>query len=166
MIRARSLQRQLARLLAALFVAAATVVGVGLVTAAPAQALCASQPMTGSWHNIDASTRSITRTVVGFNCGDVVLCDSNGNCSGGQSYFTVHAYGKCPPTDCDWGVRRAYPMSDGWQRATYTSSYATRYFWVKTYAYYGRTYLRVYVNTDFTAADGRTDYVSDEWMLK
>jgi hypothetical protein len=162
----RSFLRHTARLLAALFVAVAATVGVGLVTATPAQASCSSSPMTGDWHNIDGSTRSITRTVVGFNCGDVVLCDTNGNCSGGQSYFTVRPYGKCSPTDCDWGVRRTSPMADGWQRATFTSSYATRYFWVKTYAYYGRTYLRVYVNTDFTAADGRTDYVSDEWMLK
>jgi hypothetical protein len=38
--------------------------------------------------------------------------------------------------------------------------------WVKTYVYSGITYLRVYVWTDFTAADGRTDYAIDEWMLK
>lgn len=37
---------------------------------------------------------------------------------------------------------------------------------MKTYPRYGRTYLRVYVFTDFTPADGRKDYSSDEWMLK
>jgi hypothetical protein len=32
--------------------------------------------------------------------------------------------------------------------------------------YHGRTYLRVWVKTDFTAADGREDYITDVWMLK
>jgi hypothetical protein len=27
------------------------------------------------------------------------------------------------------------------------------------------TYLRVWVNNDFTAADGRTDDITDEWFL-
>ena len=141
--------------------------GLSLVsTAAPAQALCVTPTMTGDWRNIDASTRSTTRVVVGFHCGDQVLCDSNGNCTGGQSYFTLRTYGKCHPTDCDWGIRRASAMADGWQRATYTHSWATKHVWVKTYQFHGRTYLRVYVQTDFTAADGRTDYTTDEWMLK
>jgi hypothetical protein len=143
-------------------------VGVALVvpTATPAQALCVEHPMQGNWQNIDASTRSITRVSVGFHCGDQILCDPNGNCSGGESYVTLRPYGKCHPTDCDWGVRRADSMGDGWERATYTHSWATKYVWVKTYQYNGLTYLRVYVHTDFTAADGRTDYVSDEWMLR
>lgn len=38
--------------------------------------------------------------------------------------------------------------------------------WVKPYQYYGKTYLRVWVHTDFTPADGRQDYTTDVWMLK
>lgn len=135
-------------------------------TAAPAQALCAAQPTTGDWRNIDPNTRSVTRVTVGFHCGDVVLCPVGQPCTGGQSYVTVNPYGKCHPTDCNWGLRRAEPMGDGWHRAIYTHSWSTKYVWVKTYEYYGLTYLRVYVWTDFTAADGRTDYASDQWMLK
>ena len=134
--------------------------------AQPAHALCAAQPMTGDWHNINSSTNAMTRVVVGFNCGDVILCDTNGHCTGGQSYFTLRGFGKCSPTDCDWGTRVAQDMGDGWQRATYSYSWATKYLWVKTYVYYGLTYLRVYTWTDFTPADGRTDYATDEWMLK
>ena len=136
------------------------------VGAIPANASCAAQPMAGDWRNTNSGTRSITRVIVGFNCGDVRLCDTNGSCTGGESYFTVRPFGKCHPTDCDWGTKRTQPMSDGWQRATYPRSWATTYVWVKSYTYYGRLYLRVYTRTDFTAADGRTDYSSDEWMLK
>jgi hypothetical protein len=151
-------------LLVALLVAVSGLLVVG--TATPAQAVCVTQPLQGDWRNIDPNTRSMTRVVVGFHCGDQVLCDTDGNCSGGQSYFTLRPFGKCTPTDCDWGVRRAESMGDGWQRAVYSHAWATKYVWVKTYQYYGRTYLRVYVSTDFTSADGRTDYTTDEWMLK
>ncbi|HEX8510395.1 MAG TPA: hypothetical protein VF635_12985 [Propionibacteriaceae bacterium] len=122
--------------------------------------------MTGNWHNINSSTRALTRVVVNFQCGDQRLCDENGNCTGGESYFTVRPFGACTPTACDWGTRRAQPMKDGWQRATYTHSWSTKHVWVKTYTYSGKLYLRVYTWTDFTAADGRTDYKTDEWMLK
>jgi hypothetical protein len=152
-------------LLAALLLAvSSSLLMVGTTT--PAHALCATQPMQGDWRNIDPNTRSMTRVVVGFQCGDQILCDTEGNCSGGDSYFTLRPYGKCTPTDCDWGVMRAQSMGDGWQRAIYSYSWATKYVWVKTYAYYGRTYLRVYVRTDFTTADGRTDYTTDDWMLQ
>jgi hypothetical protein len=157
---------QWSRTLALLLLTAFT--GALFTVLAPAQsahALCAEQPMVGNWHNIDSNTRSVTRVDVGFNCGDVVLCDENG-CTGGESYFTVHAFGKCHPTDCDWGTRRTKPMGDGWERATYTYGWATVHLWVKTYSYYGQVYLRVYTWTDFTPADGRTDYASDQWMRK
>lgn len=135
-------------------------------TATSASALCVSSPMTGNWRNIDSNTRSLTRVVVNFHCGDQVLCDDRGNCTGGQSYFTLRPFGACTPTACDWGTKRAQRMQDGWQRATYVHSWATKHVWVKTYVYHSKTYLRVWTWTDFTAADGRTDYKTDEWMLK
>jgi hypothetical protein len=134
-------------------------------SASPASALCVADPLVGNWHNIDASTRSMTRASISFSCGDVVLCDTNGNCSGGQSSWAVSLWGKCSPTDCAWGSRPATKRSDGWLRTSYNHGFATRDVWLKTYSYYGRTYLRVYVYTDFTAADGRADYTTDEWML-
>lgn len=157
---------KLTRLLLSLMITVAAAVGVTTVAAAPAQALCVTQPMTGTWKNINAATNSITRVNVGFGCGDVVLCDTNGHCTGGQSYFTLRPFGKCHPTDCDWGTRTATAMADGWQKATWNYSWATKSVWVKTYTYYGRQYLRVWSYTDFTPADGRTDYSTDEWMLK
>ena len=161
-----STTRRLTRLLIATVIALAGAFGATVATATKASASCAAQAMAGNWHNINSSTRALTKVNVGFVCGDVRLCDTNGNCTGGESYFTLRPFGKCSPTDCDWGTKRAATMSDGWQRAIYPSSWSTKYVWVKTYVYSGVTYLRVYTWTDFTAADGRTDYSTDEWMLK
>ena len=108
----------------------------------------------------------MSRVTVDFTCGDQVLCDQNGNCTGGDSYVTLQPYGRCSPSDCDWGVRRATDMGGGWERAVYSHSWATISVWVKDYQFYGATYLRVWTYTDFTASDGRTDYTTDEWMLQ
>lgn len=116
-----ALRRQIARVLAAVLITSAGMIGIGAM-ATPAQALCVRPSMVGDWRNINASTRSITRVVVGFHCGDQILCDETGHCTGGESYFTVHPYGKCTPTDCDWGTRRTKAMAGGWQRAIYTST--------------------------------------------
>jgi hypothetical protein len=135
-------------------------------SAQSASALCVANPLMGSWHNINANTNSITKAQVDFGCGDVILCPVGGPCTGGQSTWTVSLWGKCHPTDCAWGPRPATLRSDGWLRTSYNHGFATRDVWLKTYQYYGLTYLRVYIYTDFTAADGRADYTTDEWMLK
>ena len=122
-------------------------------------------PMTGDWRNI-TTTNSMTRVVVDFTCNDVILCDINGHCTGGDSYYAMRPFGKCSPTDCNWGRLRAYDMGDGWIRSIYNFGFKTSHVWLKTYDYYGLTYLRVWVFNDFTAADGRTDYTTDEWMLR
>lgn len=137
-----------------------------LATAGPASASCAAPPEHGDWRNIDASTRSMSRVVVGLVCGDQILCDTDGNCTGGDTYATLRPFGACTPVPCDWGTRRAQRMADGWLRSTHDFGFKTSNVWVKTYSYYGRTYLRVWVHNDFTAADGRADYTSDEWMLR
>jgi hypothetical protein len=132
----------------------------------PAHAICVASPLEGSWKNVNPNTRAMTRVDVAFTCNDVVLCDQYGNCTGGGSGHSVKAWGACSPTDCFWGSRTAVSVSDGWLKAVYNFGFKTSTVWLKTYVYYGRTYLRVYVNNDFTAADGRADYVTDEWMLK
>lgn len=161
-----STPHKLVRFLIAMAIAMAGAVSSTIVTASPAQALCSTPAMQGNWYNTNPSTRALTKVNVTFVCDDVRLCDTNGNCTGGQSYFTLRPFGKCSPTDCDWGTKRATSMADGWQRATYSYSWSTKYVWVKTYVFGTTTYLRVYTWTDFTAADGRTDYSTDEWMLK
>ena len=75
-------------------------------------------------------------------------------------------FGKCSPSDCNWGTARAYPQYDGWIKSTYNFGFKTSSVWLKTYSYYGLTYLRVWVYNDFTPSDGRTDYTTDEWFLR
>jgi hypothetical protein len=128
-------------------------------------ALC-SAPLVGDWHNIDPNTRAMTRALVTFQCSDVILCDTQGNCTGGDSYYSTQMFGKCHPTDCAWGRVRAYPQYDGWIRSIYSFGFKTSHVWLKTYSYYGLTYLRVWVFNDFSPSDGRADYTTDEWFLR
>jgi hypothetical protein len=158
--------RRLATLLALLGLAFGFTAVTVVSAQRPAQALCVASAFQGSWKNIDPTTRAMVRVDVSFTCNDVVLCDQNGNCTGGGSGHTMKAWGACSPSPCYWGSRTATSMTDGWLRAVYNFGFKTSTVWLKTYVYYGRTYLRVYVNNDFTVADGRTDYVTDEWMLK
>jgi len=131
-----------------------------------ARASLCSAPLVGDWHNINASTNAMTRALVSFTCSDVILCDTTGHCTGGDSYYSTQMFGKCSPTDCNWGTARAYPQYDGWIKSTYNFGFKTSSVWLKTYSYYGLTYLRVWVYNDFTPADGRTDYTTDEWFLR
>ena len=150
--------------LAVIVIVASTAVALG--SAAPAQALCVTPTEQGDWHNIDANTNSITRAVVTFNCSDQVLCDTDGHCTGGDSTFAVNLYGKCQPTDCDWGTVNASDQGDGWLLATYDFGFKTSYVWLKTYPYYGLNYLRVYTDNRFAPGDGRANYTTDEWFLQ
>lgn len=146
----------------------ATLSAVAVGGAVPAQASCTPPPLTdqhGTWRNINANTNSITRVNVRNECSDVRLCDVNGNCTWNGGYF-VRLYGKCHPTDCDWGQRKADRMSDGWIGTKYVHSWSTKHVRLKTYTYSGTVYLRVWVHTDFTAADGRKDYTTDEWFVR
>ena len=141
---------------------------IGAAGSTPAHALCITPPLTdqhGSWRNLDAGTRSVTRVQVNNQCSDLRTCDQNGVCTWNGGYF-VRVFGRCHPTDCDWGEVKATRMADGWILATYVKSWATKHVWLKTYSFGGVVHLRVYVRTDFTDADGRTDYTTDEWFVR
>jgi hypothetical protein len=108
---------------------------------------------TGLWVNGDPNTRSITRVQI----------------LGTGSTFSIQVWGKCEPTDCDWGIQKATidqkaavdletPFTLTWnqdfaartQRLTFLSD--------------GR--LRVTTNTHFTDKSGRADYNSTEYFQK
>lgn len=157
-IRSSTVRSVTAALIATILTALGLVVVGITLTATPAQATCiGTSPATGSWHNTDPNTNSITRVVVDWGCPDQGAYHPAGS---------IRVFGKCHPTDCDWGTRRTYAETGGWERARYDHSWATKHVWIKPYSFYGRTYLRVWVYTDFTPADGRKDYVTDVWMLK
>jgi hypothetical protein len=130
---------------------------VGLPVAA-VYAACSTPPEEGDWSNYDPSTRSITKVNVNHECFEWW---------GGLTFefYTLHLYGKCHPTDCDWGVVSASRRADGWLYTTIDHGFATRYVWVKAYPGGAQDWLRVYIWTDFDDPS-RTDYASDDWFLR
>jgi hypothetical protein len=99
-------------------------------------------------------------------------CQSVTTCSGGVCSTAFDAgtfltpFGRCHPSDCNWGRRLADHPGDGWVRTIHNFGFKTSHVWVRNYTFSGVVYLRVWVNNDFSAADGRTDYITDDWFLK
>lgn len=123
---------------------------------APAWALCVTSPMTGDWVSTNPATRGLTRAEVEVGCCDQVL---NGRlvCSPPDS---VRLFGRCHPTDCDWGVRTGAFQSGSGLRLTYNQGFARRTVRIDPLA--GGN-LRVRVFTDF-ADPRRRDYNMTEIM--
>src|SRR4051812_36389098 len=110
------------------------------VTATPAAALCTADPMAGDWHNVNASTNAMTRIII-ETCQPITTC-SGGVCSTTYDAGTYTTpFGKCSPSDCNWGRKLTQYMSDGWIRTTYNFGFKTSYVWAKNYTYYGLNYL-------------------------
>lgn len=157
--------RALIAIIATMLMMLGTTYTLTVATATPAEALCsASDPLPGDWRNVDANTRAMTRVVV-ETCQQVTTCNG-GICQTSWSGTFMTPYGKCSPTDCNWGRKQAQHMSDGWIRASYDFGFKTSHVWAKTYTYWGTVYLRLWVYNDFSSADGRSDYTTDEWFLK
>ncbi|MBL7814658.1 MAG: hypothetical protein JNL70_06600 [Saprospiraceae bacterium] len=71
----------------------------------------------GNWKNIDANTGGITKM----------------NVTQTIAYPVIHAYGKCSPSDCDWGnaVAVALPSSYPYEYcSTYNDAAAKRYLYI------------------------------------
>ena len=124
-------------------------------------ALCATPPEQGTWENMDSNTRSITKVVVRFQCQDQVL--------NGQPYppgvpFYLHLYGKCHPSDCDWGEKEAQELASGWLYSYYNQGFAKRHVYARmSQRYPGKLFVWVY--TDFTDPQ-RKDYSVGNWFNK
>jgi hypothetical protein len=121
----------------------------------------------GYWHNVNPATKSVTRIHVHQRCNDNIgnPVDANGNpIPRGPLYdFDLDIWGACEPIDCAWGTIQANRDSTGWIRATSNVGYAVDYIWVGISP---AGALRVYIWNDFTAADGRADYASDDWFVR
>jgi hypothetical protein len=143
-----------------------------IILAPTLMALCVLPFEAGEWKNIDPNTRGITRLDVRVNCGDTRICrvDSNGNvtCTEPGPPYTIRIWGKCSPTDCDWGTvpGNDYYASDGthWKYFFYNQGFAKRYVYIKESSLYpGKLFLWMY--TDFTSAS-RPDYIMRNWFYK
>lgn len=132
-----------------------------IATPESANALCAQQPEEGVWRNADPNTRSITRVDLRFVCQDQIL---NGEPYPPGPPWYMHLFGKCHPTDCDWGEVGAQRLGSGHIYTVYRQGFATRYVYAKM-SQYRPGQLWVYIYTDF-ADPGRADYTSQDWFVR
>lgn len=124
-------------------------------------ALCVQQQEEGHWLNSDSNTNSQTRIQLRFVCQDQIL--------NGQPYppgppWYVHLYGKCHPTDCDWGEVGAQRLSSGYVYAEYDQGFAKRYVYARM-SQYRPGQLWVYTWTNFTDPN-RQDYATNNWFIR
>ena len=103
----------------------------------------------GFWVNEDTDTPSITKVDID-KVGDIIL---------------VHIWGKCQPTDCDWGIETTdiSDASDGTLNLVWDQGFA-----IKTQELILLSDGRLKVKTfcHFTDNSGRLDYESTEYFIK
>jgi hypothetical protein len=126
----------------------------------PAHALCVQPKEEGRWTNADPNTRSITRVTLRFVCQDQVL---NGQPFPPGPPWYVHLWGRCHPTDCDWGEVGA-TQSGGTIHAFYDQGFARRDVWIHM-SLFRPGQLWVAIHTDF-ADPSRPDYDSQDWFVR
>lgn len=133
------------------------------VAAAPvdARAQCLVQKEAGNWRNADPATRSLTRIQLRFTCQDQIL---NGEPYPPGPPWHIHVFGKCHPTDCDWGEVGAERLSSGHIFGRYDQGFARRYVYARM-SQYRPGQLWVYTYTDF-ADPNRPDYDVHNWFIK
>lgn len=122
----------------------------------------------GSWTNPDTNTTGITKAVFGEECRDDSRTTCSGNIcrstSGVKLVYTARLWGKCHPTDCDWGQVDGVYTSEKWLRFTYNQGFANRTVWAQVYSG-DQNWLRLIVDTDFVSTS-RTDYRFDSWFRR
>jgi hypothetical protein len=129
-----------------------------------AHAQCVVQPEEGNWANADANTNSLTRAELRFTCQDQVL---NGKPYPPGPPWHMHLWGKCVPSDCDWGPADAETVTIGartYVRAIYRQGFATRYVYADM-SLFRAGQLWIWMWTDFADAN-RLDYESQNWFVR
>ena len=110
---------------------------------------CFPQTLQGHWVNVNPSTRSITRADI--------------SCIPFIQHWTVHLWGRCHPTDCDWGTVAATASAPPIVlNAFYDQGFAKRYVVIRQ-VLGGRINIRI--RTDFVDPR-RRDYVSSDIMRR
>jgi hypothetical protein len=100
----------------------------------------------GTWANINPNTRSIPQITVSPTSATTA---------------TLHVWGACSPTWCDWGTTTA-TLSGSELRAFYDQGFATRTIRISR----SGAQLVVRIHTHFTDGSGRADYDSTDTMNK
>jgi hypothetical protein len=137
------------------------VIGAVALPPRPANGLCLQPKEEGKWRNADPSTRSLTHIELRFVCQDQIL---NGQLYPPGPPWYVHIFGKCHPSDCDWGEVGAQQLPTGHIYAVYDQGFAKRYVYARM-SQYRPGQLWVYMYTDFTDPN-RPDYEVHNWFVR
>jgi hypothetical protein len=135
------------------------------VRADQAQALCSGHDAEyGNWVNADPNARGIARIEL-RDCQPVTVCDGEICQIQYDVGWVMHTYGKCSPSNCDWGWTSGQRrLSSGQIPGTYDQGFAKRYVYAKM-SQYRPGQLWVHWRTDFVDP-GRADYELQEWFVR
>lgn len=128
---------------------ATTALALGLVS----PVLAAPQDFVGTWVNTNPNTRGITRLVV---------------TSTGANTLSVQAFGKCHPTDCDWGTTQLITYGSNVQDSDHkfaTANYRPRFantILTLNLNPHNRRQVTLQSFTQFLDSSGRQNYSSTE----
>jgi len=123
------------------------------ITAPVAALTVASAPLLGTWINCDHATRGLVR----------IMIAAKGN------EITVHGFGACTPTPCDWGQVDGRVYSDSVadkQAVAFTAMYTFNFKQTTIVAHLYEGALFVETFDHFTDESGRADYYSQVVMSK
>ena len=121
--------------------------------AAAAAAAVAPAALVGTWNNCDKATRGLVKVVI----------------AAAGTGITVHAYGACTPTPCDWGTVAGLAYADNVSAAPAVACSAQFKFNFKQTILVGRLdagVLVVETFDHFTDGSGRSDYANRCYMGK
>lgn len=122
-------------------------------TEAVATQAVASAPLVGTWVNCDKATRGLVKVMI----------------AASGAAITVHAFGACSPTPCDWGSVAGIAYSDA-VGAAQAIAFSARYkFSFKETIVAGHLdagCLVIETWDNFTDNSGRSDYYSRYYMGK
>jgi hypothetical protein len=109
--------------------------------------------LVGTWMNCDHATRNLVR----------VMIAASGN------EITVHAFGACSPTPCDWGQVNGTIFADNvatTPAVAFTASYTFAFKVTTVVGHLDNGALFVETFDHFTDNSGRADYYSQNIMTK
>jgi hypothetical protein len=129
-----------------------------------AEALCSGHPPEyGSWVNADPNARGIARIQL-QDCVSVTTCSGDTCTIVHDAGWAMHVWGKCHPTNCDWGWSAgAFPVS-GRVFGYYNQGYAKKRVYAKM-SQYRPGQLWVYWENDFVDPN-RPDFTLQEWFVR
>ena len=118
-----------------------------------AAAVVGPAALIGTWNACDASTRGIVRVVIA---------------AAGQG-ISVHAFGACTPTPCDWGQVHGLAYADNVSSnaaVAFTASYKFEFKQTLLTGVLDAGSLRVEMFNHFTDNSGRSDYYMKGYFCK